>query len=168
MQEYKIYNSKIKILRGLSTWIIVFLLSLSAAVYGVIFSSTLMSAIGFIIAFIMFVLMAPLFAQLFSSKPFLVFDKNGVTVNQGSKSVGFVPWKSIDRMGTSKIRGFLHLSFTIKDYKNFKKNLSSFQIALIDQNVKSKLPHVCISFLYSKNDLSSVYPVITDYFKKYR
>ena len=71
-------------------------------------------------------------------------------------------------MGTVKIRGFYHIGFAIKDYKNHKKKLSSFQMATVDQNRRQKLPHVCVNFAYSKNDITSVYPVLKEFYKKYK
>lgn len=168
MNCYKIYNSKLKILKGILPTFFVFTIAVCAIVYGTVCSKIIFTVPGYVIAFFSFILLVPHLRPLFSSKPFFSFDKEGITVNQGSRSIGFLSWKQIDRMGTVKIRGFRHIGFAIKDYKNYKKNLSSFQMATVDQNRRQKLPHVCVNFAYSKNDITSVYPVLKEFYIKYK
>ncbi len=168
MEAYKIYNSKFKILKGIAPTLLVFIVSTGAVIYGNKYSQVIFTVIGAVIAFFSFFLILPHISSLFSRKPFFSFDKEGINVQQGSRSIGKLSWKQIERMGTVKIRGFYHIGFAIKDYKNHKKKLSSFQMATVDQNRRQKLPHVCVNFAYSKNDITSVYPVLKEFYKKYK
>ena len=168
MESYKIYNSKLKILKGIAPTLFVLVAAICAVIYGNLYSKVIITVIGAVVAFFAFVLIVPHISPLLSRKPFLSFDKEGINVQQGARSIGKLPWKQIERMGTVKIRGFYHIGFAIKDYKNYKKNLTSFQMATVDQNRRQKLPHVCVNFAYSKNDLTSVYPVLKEFYIKYK
>ncbi len=167
MKSYKIYNSKLKILKGIAPTLIVFIAAICALIYGNLHSNAIITVISAVIAFFAFVIILPHIGPLLTRKPFFSFDEDGINVS-GSRNIGKLPWKQIDRMGAVKIRGFYHIGFAIKDYKTYKKNLTSFQMATVDQNRRQKLPHVCVNFAYSKNDITSVYPVLKEFYIKYK
>ena len=122
---------------GFTTISILFILYPERFLSFIFFSERLIRNIGYIGGLFFGILSILLFIKLFDKKPGLIIDKEGVTDNTNSSSVGLIRWSEITGITTKKIASTQFILLQVKNPEEYISKAGRLKKLSLRQNLNS-------------------------------
>ena len=77
------------------------------------------------------------YKSLVANKPILIINKDGITDNMNTPSLGFIAWKDVEKADLQEIVGFEHLVIYLKNPEAHIEKASAMKRNLMRSNLKN-------------------------------